>query len=324
MQKRRAIMQSGHYYVWNVTWDDLNQAAAKQVMVCHEPVAQWVQKFAQVIRNQGNMVPDASRMFCNGMQQLLAFLLSPHAPGWTQLASYAAFYPLQLLAAQRTIETDALQSALNLWRSGDSMPNLQHTDGGEWVYNDRASLNQDVVAYIKTDAVLSNQRHHVMVLARLGDGESECADGAYNVRWRQYLACLNVFQFCENFHFWTRSEAIQGLAPEIPLSSSTHLPDDWQAVLDDAMSSLHPYIQELAFAGLEPSVAMPQVEYFNDQIDDDAFAELAWPHCHPPLAILAGQQIDFIRQWQEQGWKIVTPDDLQARGINVLIEQLNP
>jgi DEAD/DEAH box helicase domain-containing protein len=70
-------------------------------------------------------------------------------------------------------------------------------------------------------------------------------------------------------------------------------------------------------------VAIPEVEYFNDQIDDDAFAELAWPHCHPPMAILVGQQIDFIRRWQEQGWKVVTPDDLQARGINMLIEQLN-
>jgi len=322
MQKRRAILASGHYYVWNITWDDLHQDTAHQVMVCHEPVAQWVQKFSQAIRGQGNIVPDASRMFCNGMQQLKAFLLSPHPPGWAQLVTFAAFYPLQMLAAKRTIATEALQSALHLWRPGDRIPSLQHTDGGEWVYNDRASLNQDVVTYIKTDEVLSNQRHHVRVLARLGDREAECTDGAYHMRWRQYLACLNVFQFCENFHFWTSSEAIEGVAPEVPLSSSTRLPDDWQAVLDEALSSLHPYLQELALAGLALPEAIPEVEYFNDQIDDDAFAELAWPHGHPPIAVLAGQQIDFTRQWQEQGWKVVTPDDLQARGINVLLEQL--
>ncbi len=68
--------------------------------------------------------------------------------------------------------------------------------------------------------------------------------------------------------------------------------------------------------------AIPKVEHFNNQIDDDAFAEMAWPNSKPPIAILAGDQTAFAGQWQKQGWKVFTPDELQAKGISCLIDQL--
>jgi hypothetical protein len=38
--------------------------------------------------------------------------------------------------------------------------------------------------------------------------------------------------------------------------------------------------------------------------------------------VLAGDQTDFRARWQEQGWEVFTPDDLQARGMQHLIDQL--
>jgi hypothetical protein len=37
---------------------------------------------------------------------------------------------------------------------------------------------------------------------------------------------------------------------------------------------------------------------------------------------LAGDQISFASQWQQQGWRVITPDELQARGTRYLIDQL--
>jgi len=90
--------------------------------------------------------------------------------------------------------------------------------------------------------------------------------------------------------------------------------------MDDVLPSLRPYVQELASAALPLPAALPKVEYFNEQIEDDAFAELAWPDCSPPVALLAGDQADFASAWQQQGWKVVTPDDLQAKGMAHLID----
>lgn len=227
-----------------------------------------------------------------------------------------------MLAAKRTIDAHELRTALNVWRTGAALPRLNHAEGGAWVYNDKAALNQDVVTYITVADAVSNRQSQVIVLARLGDGEAESTGSDYPERWRRFLACLNLFQFIENFRFWTSSETEAGLAPEIPLEATTRVAGEWQPVLDNAMPSLRPYLQELASAGLPVPAAIPEVEHFNEQIDDDAFAKLAWPNCRPPIALLAGDQIDFAAQWQQQGWKVVTPDDLQARGISSLIDQL--
>ena len=78
----------------------------------------------------------------------------------------------------------------------------------------------------------------------------------------------------------------------------------------------------LAAAGLPVPESLPEVEHFNDHIDDDAFAELSWPRCQPPVCVLAGDQIDFSTRWQEQGWWVLTPDDLQAKGMQPLIDHL--
>jgi DEAD/DEAH box helicase domain-containing protein len=322
MQKRRAIVDSGTYHVWQLTWDDLHSANPAPVMVCPAPVAQMLQQYAAAARQQGKVVPDPHGILGNGLEQLKAFLMTPHAPGWTQLAAFVMYYPLQLLTARRTVNGHALRTALHTWRTGQVLLTLPHSDGDEWVYNDRATLTQDVVACITVSDALSNRQSQVIVLARLGDSDAECAGNDYPERWRRFLACLNLFQFSDAFRFWASSEVDLGRAPDIPLEAATPLDGAWQAILNDLMPRLRPYIQELACAGLPLPEALPQVEHFNDSIDDDAFAELSWPQYHPPIALLAGDQMAFTPQWQQQGWKILTSDDLQARGVSYLIDMV--
>lgn len=321
-QKRRAILESGQYHVWNLTWDDLEPAQAAHLMVCYEPVAQRLQQFAVVMKERAMIVPDARLIVRNGLEQLKAFLATPHAPGWAQLATHAAYFPLQLLAAQRTVDAQVLRAALDSWSTGSGLPALPTVDSGQWVYNDKATLSQDVITYITLGDAISNRQNQAIILGRLGDTEAECTGSGYNERWRRFLACANLFQFCENFHFWTSSESISGIAPDIPLQATTATSDEWRTVLDNVTPSLRSFVQELAMAGLPVPQTIPQIECFNDQIEDDAFAELAWPKCSPPIAILAGDQTTFVKNWQEQGWKVITPDDLQAKGISYLVDQL--
>ena len=319
MQKRRAILESGKYHVWNITWDDLNPENGDHVMVCHAPVAQMLQQYANAAKAQGKKVPDARKVICNGMVQLKAFITSPHSPGWSQLATFATYFPLQMLAAQRTVNANELRVALSTWRPGNAFPKVAHRENGDWVYNDRTSLNQDLVSYITVGDAVSNRQSQGITLARLGDSESETSGSDFSERWRRFLACLNLYQFSDNFKFWATSE-YDSTAPDIPLQAMEAVSDDWQPVLEEVLPSLRPYVQELAAAGLPLPTALPEVEYFNEKIDDDAFAELAWPGCSPPIAVLAGDQTDFASTWQQQGWKVLTPDDLQAKGIANLID----
>ena len=170
--------------------------------------------------------------------------------------------------------------------------------------------------------VVSNRRHQTIVLARIGDSESERTGSDFVERWRRFLASLNLFQFIGGFRFWASSEVEEGTAPVVSIAVAEDVMPEWQEVLNATTQLLRPYVRELAMAGLPVPAAIPEVEHFSEHIKDDAFAELAWPRCKPPLAVLAGEQVDFTGQWQQEGWKIVTPDELQAKGISYLIDQL--
>lgn len=320
MRKRRAIFESGKYFVWNIAWKDLDGANSNQVMVCHTPVAEMLKKYAGVMKGQGKLVPEPQSITRNGLEQLKAFIEIPHAAGWTQLALFVAYYPLQSLAGHRVVNKGDLRNALDEWSGGTAMRSLNNVVGGEWVYNDKTALTQDVIAYVTLADAVSNRQSQTMIVARLGDNEVECTGSDYEERWRRFLACLNLFQFTENFRFWSSTEVEVGTAPAIPLGAATTVSEEWLEIIEQVVPSLRPYIHELAGAGLSAPTAIPKIEHFNEQIEDDAFAELAWTHCNPPIAVLAGDQIHFSAQWQQQGWKVVTPDDLQARGIEYLVE----
>jgi DEAD/DEAH box helicase domain-containing protein len=328
MVKRRAIVDSRSYHVWNITWDDLEAGNSDHVMVAQAPVAQKLEQFARGIRGRVQDLPDSRRVLRNGMQQVLAFLDEPAVlggpdpSGWSQLATFLWFWPLQGLSERRTVPLDSLASALAAWRRGGGMASLGHQEDGEWIYNDKTSLNQDLVSYATVADVVSNRRNLTIVLARIGDSEAERTGSDFPERWRRFLAGLNLFQFIDGFRFWASSEADDGTAPDIPLRAVETVVAEWQDVLKNTTQVLRPYVKELAAAGLPVPAAIPKVEHFSERIDDDAFAELAWPHCKPPLAVLTGDQVDFASKWQGDGWKIFTPDDLPAKGISDLIDQL--
>ena len=196
------------------------------------------------------------------------------------------------------------------------MAGLAHVEEGDWVYNDRASLNQDLVTYISVEDVLTNKNANIFILARLGDSESEVTGSDFKERWRRFLACLNLYQFSDNFQFWTTGEIKKETAPEISVTVQEQISESWQEVMDDVITALRPCVALLATA----DVPVPVVEYYNDHIDDDAFAELAWPDNSPSVAVLSGDQADFAGKWQQLGWKIIVLDELQAKGNNWLVE----
>jgi DEAD/DEAH box helicase domain-containing protein len=99
----------------------------------------------------------------------------------------------------RTVTFPALQSALEGWRIGHAMPTLPHTMGGDWVYNDKASLTQDVVTDMPVARGSGNHQSGMIILGRLDDREAQVAGSDFRERWRRFLACMNLYQFCDRF-----------------------------------------------------------------------------------------------------------------------------
>jgi DEAD/DEAH box helicase domain-containing protein len=227
LHKRRAILESGNYLVWSVTWDDLLEGASGTLMVCPSPIAQVLQRTVDAARAHGQTLPDASRVLSNGLEQLTAWLDMPDVAGWEALAQAAVSTPLQVLASNRRVALSSLRAALETWRVGQTLSALDHAADGDWVYNDRASLTQDLVTCMSVAAGPEISQGQAIVLGRLADDEAAVTAGDFRERWRQFLACMNLYQWCDSFTMWTTSEAQNGTAPDLPLTSHIRLDSAW-------------------------------------------------------------------------------------------------
>ncbi len=190
-------------------------------------------------------------------------------------------------------------------------------ENGPIVFNARAGLGGDVIASIPVDSLISNRRQDITVLARLGDGEAEVSGSDFKERWRRFLACMNLYQFLNEFRFWAASEAAEQEVT-LPSASTGELSDEWNAVLEGVTLSVRPLVVALE----EGDAALPEVEHYGDGVGDEAFAELAWPQATPPAALLVGDQEAFAQQWQRCGWQTILLTDIQAKGVEWMIERL--
>lgn len=322
MAKRRSILNAGRYHLWNITWDDIQQTGPDGFCLLQTPMASKVEYFANAALNQGIPMPGGRKALGNPWQQLLGFIEKPDARGWQKLADFAAAFPLEVLAAHRTHREPDLFEALEDWCTGRDFVLPDAVENGTWVCNPQASVGGDIVALSTLEACLANRREQVRVTARLGDSDDERQNSQrYRPRWRRFLACLNLFQFCDSFTFFTTSEVSAGTAPDV-LPSKTTLEvasGEWAEVREAVIASFQTLVDGLAVA----QMPIPKAAYEDEAIDDEAFAELAWPDRSPPLAVLAGDQASLASAWQAAGWKVVTADELQAKGNSTLIELLN-
>jgi DEAD/DEAH box helicase domain-containing protein len=318
IKKRRAIVESGNYRVWSIAWEDLNGQNADHGMVCHPALVDFLTQCEVKLSQRRKDIPNAGKLTGNGMEQLKAYLAAPSDASWKMMVEFAVFRPLQLLMEKRKTAHDDLQAGVNRWRTGGGMGNIPHKADGEWIYNDRASLTQDVLAYIAAEDAVVNAKEGVGIAARLGDSDEEVSGSDFKERWRRFLACLNLFQFHPSFLFWTSGEALRGEAPDLVFDGKFKMSEAWKRVLDDAIPSLKPVVEALA----KSEVPVPEVEYVNDAIDDDAFAELAWASPDLRIAILAGDQADFASEWQNGGWRVILPSDIEARGVDWVVGEI--
>jgi len=129
---------------------------------------------------------------------------------------------------------------------------------------------------------------------------------------------VNFYQFIDGFIFFTTSEAENGEAPEITIAGKKEMAKEWKEVWEDTLTSLKPVVEKLAFADLP----VPFVEYFDENIDEDAFAELAWHFPNRKIAVLAGDQVLLADLWRQKEWTVILPEDIENNGVEWLANQI--
>ncbi|MGV3483239.1 MAG: helicase-related protein [Planctomycetaceae bacterium] len=328
--KRGAILESGNYRVWSVTWDDLDPKLAGHVVTTTPEYADIAEKYANLLRNRGQIVPEVRGVVASGFEQLKTFLACPELDGWQSIVSFLAFFPLQQRSYQ-TFPTARLAKSIEEWAVGNDFDAATTTDSSvgdmQTIFNLGVGPHQDIVSLMSQEDFLGNRHSMVSVLARLSDSDAEVNQRDYRERWRRFLAHVNQYQFIDRFQFFTSTQSKQK-AVSVMLSNGnagvgrSPLGSEWARIVAEVVAVIRPWIEDLALQATEHNIAIPSLEHFNEQIQDDAFAEVAWPESPQRLAILVGDQADFRNQWEDQGWKVVTIKELHDFGIEYLIDCL--
>jgi DEAD/DEAH box helicase domain-containing protein len=312
--KRRAIIASGRYWVWSVTWQDLLEGPPADLALVSSRVRDVLHTHLSILKDHGIACPPAADAVANGFRQLLAFLGRPEAIGWTHLAGQLALLPLTILEKKYAGGAQAAQilDLHDTWRAGKPIAEVTSEGGsGPWLHAAILAPGGDLLVMGRQEDIANNARDQIVVRLRLGDSPDERAGPAYLERWRRWLGFGNLLQFCSTFAWLCVSEVAAGTAPDLELGRAGKGDIDWSAVLDDLLPSLRPLAERLAAAG----IAMPDTEVYLEHAPDDCFAEMAW-HCAKPwVCLLVADQATFRTEWEEAGWTVVTPDDIQVHGI---------
>ena len=319
LEKRLSVAESGKYRVWNIAWDDLQDEEQGRPMVCGSPMAAYLALAQRKLSEKHQGIPDAARLTGNGMEQLKAYLENPERTGWKFMAYLAVFRPLlQLFVEKRKAGQKDFEKALADWRQGATMAPFPVFEDGDWIVNDRATPDGDFVSYLSDKDARVNAKEKAVVVGRLRDGGEDVSEKNFKQRWRRFLACVNLFQFHVSFDFCAVSRAREEDEFRKAAEEEFQVPEPWQQVLEDTVESLKPAVEAFAKSGLP----VPEVEYYNEEIDDDAFAEMAWNSGENKVAILAGEQVGFADAWRSQGWKIFLLSDIEENGVKEIANQI--
>ena len=311
--KRRALLASGRYWVWSITWHDLMAGPDSEIALVPLKVRDLLHKQLSILADNGTACPCALDAAGNGFRQLIAFLTRPGAIGWTNAAGQLALIPLTILAAKHAhgAQPAEMVNLHDAWRGGNVVAEMTATGGsGPWFHANNLAPGNDLMVMGHRDHVTAGAREQIIARLRLGDSSDERANAAYLERWRRWLGLSNLFQFIDAFQWFCVSEATVGTAPDLELGTAATEAADWSAVLNDLLPSLQPLAEQLAATG----VPMPEAEVYLESAPDDCFAEIAWTCAKPAVCLLVGDQLSFRSLWEKSGWMVITSDEIQTKG----------
>ena len=313
IRKRSAVLNSGRFAVWSVTWRDVEafqKEANSPPTLFREMNAPLLGQVATRLR----LTLDRGLGAAGNMEMLLAYLRAPDVDQWRRLADA---YALGWLAAGPLIDG---ASATRLERRlHDEKTRFQEEPAG------RGSADQPVIgrqhwepwftalARCSTSALRTDRPDDLLFVLRLFDEGKGRQDPEFEAGWRAFLQAWNLLQFHQKVFIYSSELLENGFAEATsPLGgaqvAAEPAADEWGASDDPALKDLlrystsasKPIIQAVSAAG----VSLPVYDFELTAGPDRCGAEpeLAWPT--EKVAVLAERQQQDRPAFEAAGWTV--------------------
>lgn len=318
--KRLALVESGGYYQWSLTWADVNEQFAKSHSVSRNPFnenqneilgAQKKQLFDQFgiahLRNQ---------MLCSPFEQLMAFLQEPEPRAWQKMVfSHAlGWFDTNLQSADFV---GKITSAYKFYGPSTLAEQFAETSGADLFGGLGIGQENDPLTIVCKVPMLAVQtlEPELASLSVFLENSTEAKQLAlFKPAWHGFLRTYNLFQFLPRSGFFTseggKAGAYEALAwrklagKADDLVASQPMDEALNSLLELALEELHEAVRELAERGLP----LPALEYeLLDSIGEIlAEAEFCWEGFR--IVGLLEEQMDCADLFKKAGWDVVQLD----------------
>lgn len=307
--KRSSLVSSGQFWVWSVTWDDVEAALEGNAKTdLGSPFGSHVQHN----KLPPHMVVDKTLLQKNAIAVLLDWLASPTLQG-VDLFMDRQLVSMQGLAAQLVcLPTDTEKRAAmeaDLAMLWSYLPaSLQEKPLKSSVAGSPIGAEPRIRLYWPHSwAQRSEALERANGLFLLDDNNSD--EKALHVQWRRWLGWYNHLQVLPGMLLATSKALVSSDFSALGERSSgkpatPSQGDDlaWQAAFNQVVKAVKSGLEELArLEVIPPDVVGYELPDANGDVL--AEAELAW--VERKVVLLLDNQDDYAPQWQAQGWQYV-------------------
>ncbi|NCT69100.1 MAG: DEAD/DEAH box helicase [Rhodanobacteraceae bacterium] len=312
-RKRSALVASRRYWVWSVTWEDVEAALAGEV-----------ESGLDIQADQARLPPDhpliaqaaaalgvpAQARNGNAVAALLSWLAMPASEtsdeGRERLEREAAMLTARLIVAPGTAEQTAAAQALQ--EVATALPDgCRDAPAGFATAWSRDVAGATTVCYAWPRTFLQRSFADGYGAVRLCPDRAGSAD-ELKLAWRSWLALYNRLQVLPSTYLLEASGMLHGdyglLVPAAGAGDAAQPAngDPWPDVMGAALSELQPGLAALRDAGA-PAPDHVGFELAAPSGEVMAEAELAWEGAR--VVVLAEHQIDLRGPWEAEGWMVI-------------------
>ena len=312
-RKRNALVTGGRYWVWSVTWEDVQSAldespdTALQSALndrCYNPLA----GLPAVVRNQ----LDPAMFQRNAVATLLHWLGKPPDrdtdPYTVRMARSAGVVAFRMIPNPSDATLDNARAELVQFWTGQ--PRLQDKPAGS-VACGNVGYPVTALRYWWPPSLADSQKIIEISPGFVVYEDTVTSDEqTRHEAWRLWLWLFNTFQTLPGMALATRSGLdardyddltfTEAVHPAGSAHASAHA-TAWQDVIDHAMADLFPDLEALLAEGLPPP---DEVGFELAEADEViAEAELAWTD--RKLVVLMAHQAEYRPVWLSRDWRVV-------------------
>ncbi len=316
LSQRMAIVRSGKYHVWSLTWKDVeNRYHAKGsyynnlVEPDNTPNGRNINKFIEAYELE--KLKNVHRL--DSFEMLVHLLTNPWESLW---AAHAFVHGLINLDHARFNTPEKAEEWLKSIRERlpEECSEAMNATGAPRLYGQAEALENSneplcqLFVIAEHSAIKDTLKEGMRIAGYLDDSDKNREMHEFESLWNGYLRAYNIFQFLPYSFFLSSSGINDGAFSDMDFETPTRqrsatisaVENEWTEIYEVTHSELHPLLKKFEEAHWPVPAAGYELCDANGKITGNA--ELAWEELK--IALLRDDEIEYTELFIDDQWKV--------------------